>query len=974
MKKLLSFLVSILLFSSCLFSQSTFPVASFSGQVTDAATGLPIPNYPVTVFANYSTVNWYYGATLYTDANGYYADSTQPDTSNVVMYVYTQDCNGNVVGDSFVYNNGLLNSVINFNICTGSQSIATNFSYVQTQGYTVQFSNLSTGFNPLQYYWDLGDGTTSTLANPTVNYTVPGAYYVVLTASDNSSSVQYAKTVFVEGTMGNCQADFSTVVDIYGVATFTNTSVNINPYTWAAIDFGTGSGNWYLAYPTSYAYPDSGSYRVCLSVQDSLCLSTFCDSITTTGASNGTSCNSTFTTVTQVGSFVQFYGQTTATNPIVSWDFGDGSTIIQGGINDLNTAHIFPSTGIYTVCLTVINPTSGCQSSYCDDVLVNYATGNVQANFTHTVASNGMVYFTDNSTPNGVLHYFWDFGNGTTSNAYSPSVAYTDTGWYNVCLVVTDIYNPGTANTFCDSVYVPSVQVQTGCQASFTFVTNPDSSVTFSSTSYGQNLSTEWYIYNSFYSLNLSGATATAILPPGVYQVDMTIYGSVCNDYVSQSVAIGGQSIPCSASFTYTIQPSGLVQFVNTSTGSGAIPGSSYYYWDLGNGFNSSATDPNMVYTATGAYNITLMQFDLFSGCQSIYTQMIVITSVSGNTGNCQANFSTNIDSTGIVTFTDLSIPSSNSYNYFWDFGDGTFSSMQNNQHVYGVAGTYNVCLTIFDNATGCSNNYCNSINAPSYYALPTCNADFSYFADSLGNFSFFAPANSNPLPLMDYVWDFGNGIYDYVPNPVYNYNDSLPHLVCLYLTDLQTGCSASYCDTVVPFSGYNARFTYQTQGNMVMFDNKSSGSANLTYQWNLGSGQTSAQKDPIAVYPTSGWQNVCLTIWENGLMKGIYCDSVFVNAITTNVDDNISLENSIAAPYPNPTSDKINIDIAATTTTATNWAIYDIMGKELKKGTEKAHNSEYTLSISVEGLAKGYYFLSLEMGNETIMRKFVVE
>lgn len=973
MQKLLSFFVSILLFSSCLFAQSTFPLASFSGQVTDAATGLPIANYPVTIFANYSTLNWYYSTTLYTDINGYYADSTQPDTSNVLMYVYTQDCNGNIVYDSLVYNNGLQNSVINFNICVGSQSILPNFSYVQTQGYNVQFSNLSTSFNALQYYWDLGDGNTSTLANPTANYAAPGAYYVVLTASDNNSSVQYAKTVFVEGTMGNCQADFSTVVDIYGVATFTNTSVNINPNTWAAVDFGNGSGNWYLAYPTSYAYPDSGSYRVCLSVQDSLCLSTFCDSITTTGASNGTSCNSSFVAAQQVGSFIQFYGQTTATNPIVSWDFGDGSTIIQGGINDLNTAHIFPSTGIYSVCLTVINPTSGCQSSYCDDVFVNYATGNVQANFTHTVASNGMVYFTDNSTPNGVLNYYWDFGNGTTSNAYSPSVAYTDTGWYNVCLVVTDIYNPGTANTFCDSVYVPNVQVQTGCQASFTFITNPDSSVTFSSTSYGQNLSTQWSIYNNFNAINLSGSTVTAILPPGLYQVDMSVYGNVCSDFTSQSVSIGGQYVPCNASFTYTIQPSGLVQFVNTSTSSIGIPGGNYFYWDLGNGFTTSTTDANMVYTNVGTYNVTLMQFDLFSGCQSGYTQTIYIASVGGNTGNCQANFSTNIDSTGVITFTDLSTPSGISYNYYWNFGDGTFSSMANNQHLYNVAGTYNVCLSIFDNVTGCSNIYCDSISAPGY-SPASCDADFSYFADSLGNFTFFPPASNSPFPLTDYVWAFDNGMYDYTQSPVINFNDSLPHLVCLSIYDLQTGCNASYCDTVIPFSGYNARFIYQTQGNMAMFENKSTGSANLTYQWNLGSGQISAQKDPIAVYPTSGWQNVCLTIWENGMMKGIYCDSVFVNAVTTNVNDNVSLENSIAAPYPNPTSDNINIDISPTKMENMNWGIYDIMGKELKKGTEKAHSSEYTLSISVKDLAKGYYFLSLEMGNETVMRKFVVE
>lgn len=45
--------------------------------------------------------------------------------------------------------------------------------------------NNSTGFGPPTYTWDFGDGTTSNLAYPSHNYTVPGNYIICLTVADN---------------------------------------------------------------------------------------------------------------------------------------------------------------------------------------------------------------------------------------------------------------------------------------------------------------------------------------------------------------------------------------------------------------------------------------------------------------------------------------------------------------------------------------------------------------------------------------------------------------------------------------------------------------------------------------------------------------------------------------------------------------------------------------------------------------------
>lgn len=58
------------------------------------------------------------------------------------------------------------------------------FSYKADEGdyQKINFANLS--ISATDYLWDLGDGTTSTEANPTVSYPADGNYEVSLTASD----------------------------------------------------------------------------------------------------------------------------------------------------------------------------------------------------------------------------------------------------------------------------------------------------------------------------------------------------------------------------------------------------------------------------------------------------------------------------------------------------------------------------------------------------------------------------------------------------------------------------------------------------------------------------------------------------------------------------------------------------------------------------------------------------------------------
>lgn len=52
---------------------------------------------------------------------------------------------------------------------------------------TVSFTDSSTN-NPTSWYWNFGDGDTSTQQNPTYTYNNPGIYHVTLTASNENGS------------------------------------------------------------------------------------------------------------------------------------------------------------------------------------------------------------------------------------------------------------------------------------------------------------------------------------------------------------------------------------------------------------------------------------------------------------------------------------------------------------------------------------------------------------------------------------------------------------------------------------------------------------------------------------------------------------------------------------------------------------------------------------------------------------------
>lgn len=115
------------------------------------------------------------------------------------------------------------------------------------------------------------------------------------------------------------------------------------------------------------------------------------------------------------------------------------------------------------------------------------------------------------------------------------------------------------------------------------------------------------------------------------------------------------------------------------------------YTWDFGDGNSSNDQSPNHNYAQGGNYNVSLTVFtDL--GCEEVYEEEIyVLPTPSASYGN--SLFCLDAQPINFTDESDINI--GNIVNWDWDFGDMSTSTMQNPNHTYAGAGTYDISLTV---------------------------------------------------------------------------------------------------------------------------------------------------------------------------------------------------------------------------------------------------------------------------------------
>jgi PKD repeat protein len=340
------------------------------------------------------------------------------------------------------------------------------------------------------------------------------------------------------------------------------------------------------------------------------------------------------------------------------------------------------------------------------------ANAQCAANFTHSVspANDGIVSFTNTSSSGSSVFYSWSFGDGGYSSTASPTYTYMVSGTYTACLSIYD-----TLSSCSDSIcYTISVTNTAGCSASFIPYDSAGYGY-FYNTSGGSGLTSTW-TFGDGTSGTSTGDITHLYASPGMYYVCLTVSNFLgCSSTYCDSLRINGASSGmCLGSVDATFSAadsSGTAYFYNNPTGTGPV-----YFWDFGDGTTSSVVGTTShFYSSPGTYPVCLTVYETggtYDSCQ--YCSYVTIGG-GGTAGPCDATFTIVQDSTNLFNYYvyNNSVGSSTS-TYFWDFGDGTSSTLQYPSHTYLSSGPYYLCLTVADSTPvlNCTHTYCDSLGA----------------------------------------------------------------------------------------------------------------------------------------------------------------------------------------------------------------------------------------------------------------------
>lgn len=150
------------------------------------------------------------------------------------------------------------------------------FALEDSSGYSY-FVNYTQG-SATQWFWDFGDGNTSTQMHPWHEYAQDGTYMVCLTVAGSNCQDTYCDTVVVGSNTGNCNASFSTSGLTPTGYLFSAAIQNPNSaYVWSVDGDSTSANGADLLVP---GFTD-GDHIVCLTIYEGNCSDTQCYSFQT---------------------------------------------------------------------------------------------------------------------------------------------------------------------------------------------------------------------------------------------------------------------------------------------------------------------------------------------------------------------------------------------------------------------------------------------------------------------------------------------------------------------------------------------------------------------------------------------------------------------------------------------------------------------------------------------------------------------
>lgn len=191
----------------------------------------------------------------------------------------------------------------------------------------------------------------------------------------------------------------------------------------------------------------------------------------------------------------------------------------------------------------------------------------------------------------------------------------------------------------------------------------------------------------------------------------------------------------------------------------------------------SKAKDTAYVYSTAGEFEVSLEVTNKF-GCTDDTSKKIIIAPLP------TAEFAANSICTGkTVAFENKSKISSGGMSYWWEFGDGKTSELENPEHLFATSGTYNIRLI----AT--SNGQCKDTISKVLESFPTPVAGFTSTGDCINETIQFNNTSSLAVGTLSYQWTFGDGTASQNNNPSKKYSTPRAYEVRL-IAAAPNGCA----------------------------------------------------------------------------------------------------------------------------------------------------------------------------------------
>lgn len=596
------------------------------------------------------------------------------------------------------------------------------------------------------------------------------------------------------------------------------------------------------------------------------------------------------------------------------WRFGDGTTATTSAVS-----HTYSQAGNYTIRL-VLSDSTRCdlRDSFTTSIFVPPVIDvQISASDTQGCAPLNVSFSNNTNYPNGT--YRWFFGDGDSSHLRTPNHTYLNQGTYSGVVYWDDT---ATCNKR-DTAFFTVTVIDSFADASFVVnrqFFNCDSAHIAVQSYYIGADSARWFWGDG--TSSVANPATHSYISPAFDTITHILYDAKqsCHPIDTQRIIVSLTPLNADVTIPDTI---GCVPFTVDFTGSSPTL-TTDYFWFFGGGDSASGENVQHTFSQVGTYVVLMVARDsnVCVGIDSNYATIVVIDDF------VDAQFSMNIlndcDSDLHIQFNDESI---NPVDFFWQFGDGTTSTLQNPEHHYTTPGTYTVTLIVTDTSR------CHPIDSISYSVRlkPNSVAQFDVMNVCTGSEVVFN--NSSVQSNATFNWQFGDGTISSAENPAHTYTASGSYDVIMILTDTSS-CNVNDTaqQTVIVYPQPIANFvlerdTYKFE-TPVYFMNQSINSD--TYVWNFGDGGTSTDFSPVYEYSHSvDWHQVCLEAYLTGApCNDTICDSLFIHFVPL-----VGVPNAFS-----PNGDGVNdvVRVEGKGIIALDFRIFNRWGQQVYQGTDQ--------------------------------------